>query len=64
VRNCLRECSCFDHWFLIRVVKAKDINLKFSVIVNVLSHIKMDESGNFEASCRIKWLKKVRSVKI
>jgi len=64
VRNCLRECGCFDHRFLIRVVKAKDINLKFSVIVqvNALSHIKMDASGNFEASYHIEWLKKVSSV--
>jgi hypothetical protein len=48
--------------FLIRIVKAKDIILKFSLIVNALSHIKMDGPGKFEASCHIKWLKKVNSV--
>ena len=59
MRNYLRECGCFVHRFLITVVKAKDINLKFSLIVSALRHIKMDGSGNFEASCHIKWLKKV-----
>jgi hypothetical protein len=59
VRYYLRECGCFVHWFLVRVVKkAKDINLKFSLTVNALSHIKMDGSGNFEAIYHIKWLKK------
>lgn len=62
MRNYLRECGCFDHRFLIRVVEVKDINLKFLLIVNALGHIKMDGSGNFEASCHIKWLKKVSSV--
>jgi hypothetical protein len=62
VRNYLRECGCFDHCFLIRVVKVKDTNLKFSLIINALSHIEMDGSGNFEASCHIKWLKKASSV--